>query len=79
MARCDFGVPRPVHPVWREHACVSQDLLSCVGHGWIAIKPNVKALQNNLDVQKELGLLKISIDVKKYADLSLVKDAAKRR
>ena len=57
--------------------------------GWVFTKkdyyrspevlPNVKALQNNLDVQKELGLLKISIDVKKYADLSLVKDAAKRR
>jgi NitT/TauT family transport system substrate-binding protein len=42
------------------------------------VMPNVKALQNNLNVQKELGLLKISIDVKKYADLSLVKDAAKR-
>jgi dimethylaniline monooxygenase (N-oxide forming) len=40
-----FGVPRPVHPVWREHACVSQDLLSCVGHGWITIKPNVAELQ----------------------------------
>jgi sulfonate transport system substrate-binding protein len=40
--------------------------------------PNVKALQSNLDVQKELGLLNISIDVNKYADLSLVEDAAKR-
>jgi hypothetical protein len=40
-----FGIPRPAHPVWREHACVSQDLLSCVGHGWIAIKPNVTRLQ----------------------------------
>lgn len=40
-----FGIPRPAHPVWREHACVSQDLLSCVGHGWIAIKPNVRELQ----------------------------------
>ena len=44
----------------------------------LEVLPNVKALQNNLNVQKELGLLKISIDVKKYADLSLVKDAAKR-
>lgn len=43
------------------------------------VLPNVEALQNNLNVQKELGLLKISIDVKKYADLSLVKEAAKRR
>jgi dimethylaniline monooxygenase (N-oxide forming) len=40
-----FGVPRPAHPVWREHACVSQDLLSCVGHGWITIKPDVAGLQ----------------------------------
>ncbi|HUA76914.1 MAG TPA: ABC transporter substrate-binding protein, partial [Acetobacteraceae bacterium] len=40
--------------------------------------PNVKALQNNLNVQKELGLLNIAIDVNKYADLSLVEDAAKR-
>jgi sulfonate transport system substrate-binding protein len=40
--------------------------------------PNVKALQSNLNVQKELGLLNISIDVNKYADLSLVEDAAKR-
>ena len=40
--------------------------------------PNVKALQSNLDVQKELGLLKISIDVNKYADLSLAEEAAKR-
>jgi ABC-type nitrate/sulfonate/bicarbonate transport system substrate-binding protein len=43
------------------------------------VRPNVKALQHNLDVQKELGLLKISIDAEKYADLSLVDEAAKRR
>ncbi|HKW55307.1 MAG TPA: ABC transporter substrate-binding protein [Stellaceae bacterium] len=42
------------------------------------VLPNVKALQNNLNVQKELGLLKVSIDVSKYEDLSLVKEAAKR-
>ncbi|HXZ02266.1 MAG TPA: ABC transporter substrate-binding protein [Stellaceae bacterium] len=40
--------------------------------------PNLKALQSNLDVQKELGLLAISIDVGKYADLSLVNEAARR-
>ncbi len=43
-----------------------------------AVIPNVKALQSNLDVQKELGLLKISIDVNQYADLSLAEEAAKR-
>ena len=40
--------------------------------------PNLKALQNNLKVQKQLGFLDIDIDVEKYADLSLVTDAAKR-
>ena len=40
--------------------------------------PNLKALQNNLNVQKKLGLLTADIDVAKYADISLVTDAAKR-
>jgi sulfonate transport system substrate-binding protein len=40
--------------------------------------PNLDALQKNLDLQKELGFLKTSIDVKKYADLSLMQEAAKR-
>lgn len=41
------GVPRPAHPIWREHACVSQDLLPCVGHGWIRIRPNVHELRGD--------------------------------
>jgi sulfonate transport system substrate-binding protein len=41
--------------------------------------PNLKALQRNLDLQRELGFLKLAIDVSKYADLSLVDEAAKRR
>lgn len=40
--------------------------------------PNLQALQNNLNTQKELGFLKIDVDAKKYADLSLVEEAAKR-
>ncbi len=40
--------------------------------------PNLKALQANIRLQRELGFLKASIDVKKYADLSLVQEAAKR-
>ena len=40
-----FGLPRPEHPIWREHATLSQELLPYVGHGWIRIKPNVKELQ----------------------------------
>lgn len=41
------GVPRPAHPIWREHACVSQDLLPYVGHGWIQIRPNVQELRGD--------------------------------
>lgn len=42
-----LGVPRPKHPMWREHATLSQELLPYVGHGWIRIKPNVSRLDGN--------------------------------
>jgi dimethylaniline monooxygenase (N-oxide forming) len=42
-----FGIPKPEHPIWREHACVSQDLLSCIGHGWISVKRNVRELRGS--------------------------------
>jgi dimethylaniline monooxygenase (N-oxide forming) len=45
MPKYIFGIPKPEHPIWREHACVSQDLLSCIGHGWISVKRNVKELR----------------------------------
>ena len=40
--------------------------------------PNLDALQANVDLQHRLGFLRTSLDVKKYADLSLVKEAAKQ-
>ena len=40
--------------------------------------PNLGALQSNLQLQKQVGLLSQDIDVKKYADLSMVEEAAKR-
>ena len=40
--------------------------------------PDLAALQSNIDVQRDLGFLKGPIDVQKYADLSLVKEAAQR-
>ena len=40
--------------------------------------PNLAALQSNLNLQKQVGLLNTDIDVKKYADLSMVEEAAKR-
>lgn len=40
--------------------------------------PNLEALQRNIDTTRELGFVKKPIDIKKYADLSLVQEAAKR-
>jgi sulfonate transport system substrate-binding protein len=40
--------------------------------------PNLAALQSNLQLQKQVGFLKEDIDVKKYADVSMVEEAAKR-
>ena len=42
------------------------------------MKPNLDALQKNVDMTKDLGFVRASIDVKKHADLSLVEEAAKR-
>jgi sulfonate transport system substrate-binding protein len=42
------------------------------------MKPNLAALQKNLDITKELGFTKTQIDVTKVSDLSIVEDAAKR-
>jgi len=38
--------------------------------------PNLEALQQNIDLQHRLGFLRKEIDVSKYTDLSLVKEAA---
>jgi sulfonate transport system substrate-binding protein len=40
--------------------------------------PNLDALQHNIDTTRDLGFVKKPIDIKKYADLSLVREAAKR-
>lgn len=42
-----FGVPKPAHPMWREHATLSQELLPYIGHGWISIRPNIEALDGD--------------------------------
>lgn len=42
------------------------------------MKPDLKALQESIDLQHKLGLVKASLDVKKHSDLSLVEEAAKR-
>jgi ABC-type nitrate/sulfonate/bicarbonate transport system substrate-binding protein len=40
--------------------------------------PNLAALQRNVDLTRDLGFIKASFDVNKFADLSLVQEAAKR-
>ena len=42
------------------------------------MKPDLKALQANIDLQHQLGLVKATVDVAKHADLSLIEEAAKR-
>jgi sulfonate transport system substrate-binding protein len=56
--------------------------------GWVFTKkdnyrdpdalPNLKAMQSNINLQKELGFLKNSVDVEKYSDLSITKEAGAR-
>jgi len=40
--------------------------------------PDLKTLQANVDLVKDLGFIKDTVDVSKHADLSLVQEAAKR-
>jgi NitT/TauT family transport system substrate-binding protein len=40
--------------------------------------PNLDALQKNVDLTHDLGFARTSFDVKKYSDLSMVEEAAKR-
>ena len=40
--------------------------------------PDLDALQRNVDMTRDLGFVKQSLDVKKYTDLSIVEEAAKR-
>ncbi|MGH7088042.1 MAG: ABC transporter substrate-binding protein, partial [Stellaceae bacterium] len=43
------------------------------------LKPNLEAVQRDVDRQVKLGFLKARIDVQKYADLSLLREAATRQ
>jgi NitT/TauT family transport system substrate-binding protein len=40
--------------------------------------PNLEALQRNVDTTRDLGFVKKKIDINAYADLTLVREAAKR-
>jgi NitT/TauT family transport system substrate-binding protein len=40
--------------------------------------PDLAALQKNLDMTKDLGFMRASLDIKKHVDLSIVEEASKR-
>jgi NitT/TauT family transport system substrate-binding protein len=42
------------------------------------LRPNLQALQRNLQVQKALGFLKAEVDLTRHADLGFVEEAGKR-
>jgi NitT/TauT family transport system substrate-binding protein len=42
------------------------------------MRPNLDALQKNVDLTRELGFVRASFDVKTHADLTLIEEAAKR-
>ena len=42
------------------------------------MKPDLRALQANIDLQHKLGLVNATVDVKKHADLTIVEQGAKR-
>jgi sulfonate transport system substrate-binding protein len=42
------------------------------------LTPNLEALQQNVNLTKDLGFIKASVDIPKFADLSLVREAAAR-
>jgi sulfonate transport system substrate-binding protein len=56
--------------------------------GWVFTKkdnfrdpdglPNLQAMQANINLQKEIGFLKNGVDVEKYSDLSITKEAGSR-
>lgn len=48
-------------------------------HRNLDAKPDLKIVQSSIDKVKDLGFIKEPLDVAKYADLSLVEEAAKRR
>jgi sulfonate transport system substrate-binding protein len=64
----------------KQPATVFSDWIFTKGDDYHAVnsRPDVVAMQKNLDIQRKLGLLKTAIDVKAYSDLSMVDEASAR-
>jgi dimethylaniline monooxygenase (N-oxide forming) len=39
-----YGVPKPAHPIHREHATIGQELLPYVAYDWIRMRPDIAEL-----------------------------------
>ena len=44
----DYGLPKPDHAVLHAHPTVSDDLLTRLGHGDLAVKPNIDRFEDTL-------------------------------
>jgi len=42
-----FGVPKPAHPIHREHATIGQELLHYVAYDWIRVRPDIASLDGD--------------------------------
>jgi dimethylaniline monooxygenase (N-oxide forming) len=42
-----FGVPKPAHPIHREHATIGQELLQYVAYDWIRVRPDIESLDGD--------------------------------
>jgi dimethylaniline monooxygenase (N-oxide forming) len=43
----DYGLPKPDHKLAEAHPTISSDLLPRIGHGGIAVKPNIERLEGD--------------------------------
>jgi len=39
-----YGLPEPEHRFFEEHPTISADLLNCLGHGYVKVKPTIREL-----------------------------------
>jgi dimethylaniline monooxygenase (N-oxide forming) len=39
-----YGLPEPEHRFFEEHPTISADLLNCLGHGYLKVKPTIREL-----------------------------------
>ncbi len=51
----DYGLPRPDHKLLEAHPTVSSELLPRIGHGDIAVKPNIERFAGDRTVRFEDG------------------------